>query len=217
LRSAALARELWIIDDFLDDPHAARRTALAQEFLPASRRGGANWPGTQTSSQPCQFDMQRIADALGRDLCWDSADTGAWRLTPAQSSARCDIHVDSHGEGAIYAAVLYLSLPEHCQGGTGFWRHRQTGWERKPAADELAAAGYASWRAFEQRWIPVAEVSGFAALQAARRDWEQLFELPMRFNRLVVYRSDFFHAIGEVFGTTAENSRLVQLFYFRAA
>ena len=38
----------------------------------------------------------------------------------------------------------------------------------------------------------------------------------MRFNRLVVFRSDFFHAITELFGDRAENGRLVQLLHFEA-
>ena len=47
--------------------------------------------------------------------------------------------------------------------------------------------------------------------------WEWLFEVPMRFNRLIIFRSDFFHAITELFGDRPENGRLVQLLHFEAA
>jgi hypothetical protein len=46
--------------------------------------------------------------------------------------------------------------------------------------------------------------------------WEPVIEVPMRFNRLVIFRSDFYHAVTELFGTTIDNGRLVQLFHFEA-
>jgi hypothetical protein len=38
--------------------------------------------------------------------------------------------------------------------------------------------------------------------------------VPMRHNRMVIYRGDFFHSIGEVFGSKMDDGRLVQLFFF---
>ena len=46
--------------------------------------------------------------------------------------------------------------------------------------------------------------------------WEPVLELPMRFNRLIIFRSDFYHAVTELFGTTVDDGRLVQLFHFEA-
>ena len=58
---------------------------------------------------------------------------------PATSSRK--VHADhSHWSG-----ILYLSAPEHCEGGTEFFRHRRTGTERMALdAAELAALGYAN-------------------------------------------------------------------------
>jgi hypothetical protein len=53
-------------------------------------------------------------------------------------------------------------------------------------------------------------------LQERDAAWECVLEVPMRFNRLIVYRSDFFHSIGELFGDRPENVRFVQLFFFEA-
>jgi hypothetical protein len=161
--------------------------------------------------------MRRIARVLGRDIKWDSPDNGAFRVSPADATARCDIHVDSEVRTDIFAAVLYLNLPEHCRGGTLFWRHRATGWERRPSPEQLAGRGYASFSQFEKRWMPVARQRPFGELQQERdAAWECLLEVPMRFNRLIVYRSDFFHSIGELFGERPEDSRFVQLFFFEA-
>ena len=38
--------------------------------------------------------------------------------------------------------------------------------------------------------------------------------IPMRFNRLVLYRSWLWHSFTENFGDTLENGRLIQIFFF---
>lgn len=215
LRQACAARSLLVIDDFLEDPLAYRERALALKYIDRTPDAGVNSPGTQTDAQPCDEIMQRIADALDRDIKWDSLDNGAFRISPASARARCDIHVDGDGAENVYAAVLYLSLPEHCRGGTGFWRHRGTGWERRPSKAELAASDYAAFLDFERRWVPTDRLRVFSEMQAGRAAaWECVLHVPLRFNRLIVYRGDFFHAITELFGDCPRNSRLVQLFYF---
>jgi tetratricopeptide (TPR) repeat protein len=217
LREACSARSLRVIDDFLDDPMPYRSHALELAYFDRTLQPGINYPGAQTEAQPCDAIMRRIADALGHAIKWDSLDNGAFRVSPASASARCDIHVDGERDH-VFAAVLYLSLPEHCRGGTGFWRHRITGWERRPSQEELAACGYSSFREFERRWVPTDQVRPFAELREMRdAGWENVIRVPMRFNRLIAYRGDFFHAIGELFGDRPENSRLVQLFYFEGS
>jgi tetratricopeptide (TPR) repeat protein len=217
LQAAVWARSLLVLDDVLDDPLACRAHALALTYATGRELGAVNFPGIQTAAQECSAIMQRLADALGCDLKWDSLDNGAFRLSSAADTARCDIHVDSDARADSYAAVLYLSLPEHCAGGTGFWRHRETGWERRPSAEQLTALGYASFLDFERRWVPVGQQRTFAEWRKERAQaWDCVFEIPMRFNRMIVYRSDFFHAIGELFGDRPENARLVRLFYFQA-
>ncbi len=63
--------------------------------------------------------------------------------------------------------------------------------------------------------MPVSQVLPFEQWRQRRNAaWDLLFEIPIRFNRLIVYRSDFFHSISELFGDSAENGRLVQLFHF---
>lgn len=209
------ARDLHVIDDLLADPLAYRDRALALDF-DASRYAGQNYPGLQTVGQPCQAIMERIASALGQPIKWRSPDNGAFRVSLADSVARTDIHVDNERGSAFnqFAAVLYLSLPEHCHGGTTFWRHQQTGWEQRPTQQQVSAAGYASFQSFQHRWLPREQVTEFNRLKDRRDGWQPLLEVPMRFNRLVFYRHHFFHSISDVFGTSPENGRLVQLFSF---
>ena len=214
LQQALADNELLVADDFLPDPLAWRAHALVLPFLDASAHRHGNFPGMQTLGGHASADMlQRICNLLGRDLKWHWPGHGAFRLSPAGSLARSDIHVD-HGDSRVaYAGVLYLSLPQCCSGGTSFWRHRETGWSRSPSKAQLAASRWASFTAFMQAQAS-GDSQGFDQLQQGRSQWDLLAEVPMRFNRLIVYRSDCFHGISQVFGSGPADARLTQLFFF---
>ena len=44
--------------------------------------------------------------------------------------------------------------------------------------------------------------------------WEMTAEVGNVFNRLVIYRGDYFHASLDYFGTNLQNGRLFQTFFF---
>lgn len=214
LQHAVADSELLVVDDFLADPVAWRNQALALDFLPASAHRHGNFPGQQTLGGHAPAHMlQRICTLLGQHLKWHWPSHGALRISAAGSLARSDIHVD-HGDSRVaYAGVLYLSLPAHCQGGTSFWRHRETGWFRSPTPAQAAASRFGSLRGFMQAQAG-GDARGFDQLSQGRAQWDKLFEVPMRFNRLIVYRSDCFHGISQVFGAGLADARLAQLFFF---
>ena len=213
LQSAIQQRELVIIDDFVSDPHAYREWALSLDYLDRSH-SAVNYPGIQTKPHLGEEMMRRICDAMGRDIKWAWPDHGSFRLSFADSKAKSDIHIDEDSGRPIYAGVLYLSLPEYCQGGTAFWRHRETGWDKAPSADEARKSPYGTLREFQRRRISNDANVSFSDLKQGRGDWDLVLEVPMRFNRLILYRSDYFHSISEVFGDSKQNARLVQLFFF---
>ena len=49
-----------------------------------------------------------------------------------------------------------------------------------------------------------------------RSKWEPTFSIPMRFNRLALFRSYLWHDAGPSFGTTKENGRLILPWFFVA-
>ena len=214
LQQALAECELLVCDDFLPDPLAWRQQALAHDFLDASAHRHGNFPGRQTrGGHAPPALLQRICTALGRSLKWSWPGHGAFRISPSGSLARSDIHVD-HGDSRVaYAGVLYLSLPQACQGGTSFWRHRETGWFRAPSPAQAAASRHGSLAGF-MRAQAAGGAQGFDQLAQGRGQWDLLFEVPMRFNRLIVYRSDCFHGISQVFGAGPDDARLTQLFFF---
>lgn len=207
--------DLHIVDDFLLDPGAYRAAALALPFH-QQRYAGQNYPGRQTDGSDCQAIMQRIANTLGRTIKFMSPDNGSCRISYADATARTDIHVDNESgdQFNFYAGVLYLNPPEQCQGGTTFWRHKPSGWQRRLPAADIRQAGYPGFKEFQKQWLPNTTVQQFNTLQQQRDTWQALVEIPMRNNRLIVYQGHHFHSISNVFGDTPDNGRLVQLFFF---
>ncbi|MBC7682100.1 MAG: hypothetical protein H7172_07185 [Ferruginibacter sp.] len=67
---------------------------------------------------------------------------------------------------------------------------------RRSEAAGVQEGGFASLPDFQKRHLTPNKVQALARWRAQRDDhWEWLFEVPMRFNRLVVFGSDYFHAV----------------------
>jgi len=197
---------LIIIDDFLTDPHIARRAALALDYNPAFKQG--NYPG-HVSTQPLTITGldDAVSQTVGVRLKPQTGTVhGHCRLTLAQDKGISGVHIDP----CFYSGILYLSLPEHCRGGTDFFRHRRTGLDRVPQRDnELRASGYTDVNALIENVVN-------ADTNIASR-WEKSFSVPMRFNRLILFSPWMFHNSARGFGTDAGNGRLVHLMFFAQA
>jgi hypothetical protein len=194
---------LLIIDDFLTDPHAARRVALGLDYDPAAKDG--NYPGT-LSTRPLAIaglDAE-VTRLIGMPVrAQPGTSHGHCRLTLAGDKGLSGVHIDP----CHFSGILYLSLPEHCRGGTDFFQHKRTGLDRVPMeAGAMLAAGYADINQL------IDEVVNADTLKPAR--WERLFTVPMRFNRLILFSPWLFHNSARGFGKGPEDGRLVQLMFF---
>src|SRR5690606_2888585 len=196
-----------IVDDFLapQDALQLRRTAL-----------GLTYPTLQgafagRNSQE-RLELEGLSEAASRIVgeplkpVSPLQSHAKFRITRAGDVGRARVHVDS----AHWSGILYLSRPEDCQGGTEFFRHRETGTDRAPFNDEeLAAMGFSSR---EQMYHQLLERDG-----TDESKWEVTMRVPMRFNRLVMLRPWLWHTAGPAFGDGLENGRLVYLMFFAAA
>jgi Family of unknown function (DUF6445) len=201
---------LLIVDDFLKDPWAARRAALALDYDPARQHG--NFPGLNSSTA---LDTGAINAAVSRLLGITlgpapGTQHGHCRLTPKGAKGRSGVHIDP----AAYSGILYLSRPEDCAkpdaGGTDFFRHRRTGLEAVPQDPaRIAASGYGDINAL------VEDVVNKDTTLPAK--WERTLRIPARFNRLLLFSPWQFHNAAPGFGSTPENSRLVSLLFFAPA
>lgn len=198
-----------VVDDFYNDPEDVRRVALGFDYpTPASQQ---NFPGRNSRQRLLVDGLDAIVSELVSEPVRGHAGLfhGHCRISLAGEDAdrRYHVHVDPD---CYWSGILYLTRPEHCQGGTEFFRHKALGTDRCPIyAHEVREYGVGTY--FE------------AADKIIQRDsndlsrWELLMTVPMRFNRLVLIRPWLWHTAGPSFGATPEDGRLVQLFFFKLA
>ena len=176
---------LIIADDFYSDPDSVRNFALAQNF---DVKG--NYPGTRTK----EFMTPGVESAIkelvkpftGKFVGFSSQYSGSFQIALAKD--RTWIHSDY---GNKWAGVCYLTPNAPHTGGTGLFRHKKTGAYRPsqlPKDVHVEGQDYTKW--------DLMDVVG------------------NRYNRLVLYRGDLFHASLDYFGSTNEDGRLFQLFFF---
>jgi hypothetical protein len=198
---------LLIVDDFLKDPWAARRAALALDYDPARQFG--NFPGLNSSTPLDTFAIDAAVSRLLGVKLGPAPGTqhGHCRLTRKTDKGKSGVHIDP----AAYSGILYLSRPEDCArpdaGGTDFFRHRRTGLEAVPQDPaKIAASGYGDINAL------VEDVVNRDTTLPGK--WERTMRVPARFNRLLLFSPWQFHNAAPGFGSTAEDARLVMLLFF---
>ncbi len=181
-----------VIDNFVEDPQALIDHAAAMAPFPTAERTfypGVRAPIPQPFVQAVHAYLDgalRAAFALGDQ----EVVSGAWDFSmvtvpPAELSLRQRMpHIDSTHPGNL-ALLLYLAPVD--QGGTGFYRHRTTGYEtinedrfdryEQTLASDLEAQGR-----------PQGYIDGDTGIFARTADYEGAF------NRMLIYRSHNLHS-----------------------
>jgi hypothetical protein len=198
-----------VFDDFYADPMEVRRAALRLEYPQPKAR--PNYPGRNSAQRLMIAGIEEMVSKMVNEplVAAKNQAHGYCRISFAADDAerRYTVHIDP---GAWWSGIVYLTLPEHCEGGTEFFRHKESGSDRAPLyPHELAAA---KARNFGD--------AGHAIIERDSNDmakWDHLMTVPMRFNRLVLLRPWLWHTAGKSFGDSLENCRLVQLFFFAPA
>ena len=201
-----MIRSYLIIDDFLDDPMEFRDMAATLDYpVPLEK---TNYPGRNARRRILVEGLDNeVSKLVGEKLVPTPGTSHAkLRLTLASDTGKAAVHTDS----SHWSGILYLTLPKYCLGGTSFYRHLPSSMDHVPYNKaQLAAAGLSDF----------SEV-GEKLLLADTNDpekWEKIMNLPMRFNRLVLFRPWLYHNAGPGFGDSIENGRLIYpLFYDRA-
>ena len=198
-----------VIDDFYDDPMAVRQAALALDY-PASPPG-TPYPGRNSEQALLWPNSDQMFSQILREPVrgHNGFAHGRFRLSTGGDPRGADIHIDP---GIVWAGVLYMTLPQYCRGGTEFFRHRQYGTEGAPLTDDDLRHYGPNETNRDALVDRLTEVDG-----RDRSKWEHLTTIPMRFNRLILFRGWLWHTAGESFGSLPENCRLVQLFFFQPA
>jgi hypothetical protein len=176
---------LIVIDDFYSNPDAVRKFALAQEF---NVKG--NFPGVRTK-EFLTDDVKEVIEYnmqfAGKVTDWMNYNTDTsytGAFQLATANDRTWIHADHHN---MWAGVIYLTPDAPVTGGTGLYKHKRTN-EFRRVNENHEGNDFTKWELFDK--------------------------IGNKYNRMIIYRGDLFHASLDYFGDSLENGRLFQTFFF---
>ena len=118
----------------------------------------------------------------------DSAHT-KFRLCLADEIGKGGVHIDN----CHWTGVFFLTLDQHAQGGTDFFRHRPSGTLRAPVYPE-------DWQKLAIRYRGQALERRDPPHTNDASKWELVRRVQMKFNRLVLFRPWQWHNAGAGFG-----------------
>jgi hypothetical protein len=177
---------LIIVDDFYVNPDSVRSFALSQEF---NVKG--NYPGARTKP----FITNDVKEAIeynmqfaGKITDWLNDDPNAaysGAFQIATANDRTWIHADHYN---MWAGVCYLTPDAPASSGTGLYRHKATGQHSRVDKD-YEGNDYTKWELFDR--------------------------IGNKYNRLIIYPGNLFHASLDYFGDNNQNGRLFQTFFFQ--
>ena len=179
-----------VVDDFYYVPDKVRSYALS---LPFDVKG--NYPGVRTKNEINQETKTAIQSLLwpvaGEVTNWLDEDgvgyTGSFQV--CKSNEQTWIHQDDFNN---WAGVLYLSPDAPLNTGTSFYRHKNSdATDSSFVGDSLNPDG-----------------SDYSK-------WEEIDRVSNRYNRLVLFRANQFHASTSHFGNDLNNGRLTQVFFIQ--
>jgi hypothetical protein len=192
---------LLIQEDFYNNPQEVRDFALAQAFDITG-----NYPGTRTKNfvaPGAKENIESIVAPHAGKITWfggtnNKGDyTGSFQLAYAKD--RTWIHSDGN---TSWAGIVYLTPDAPVSGGTGLFKHKRTGWYQSPKNEK----GVVDFE-YQGKVIENYEWQDYTK-------WEMHGMVGNKFNRLVLYRGNYFHSSLDYFGNTPQDGRLFQLFFF---
>ncbi len=203
-----MQRSLLILDDVLANAEDVRQAALKLDYPEPER---AYYPG-RNSRQGVNIEglTQLCCELTGEHLTpLPAAGAGRFRVT-LQGDEERDGYAGIHVDDCHWSGIMYFSRPEDCQGGTDFFRHIPTGMEHAPYKQEhLEQAGVTTYREF------VDTISRPHSKDFSK--WERIMRVPMKFNRLILFRPWLWHTPTPGFGHDLESGRLIHLLFFNSA
>jgi len=198
------SRKIITVDGFYSDPDAVRNMALKLDY-----RSGAkyNYPGYQATRSAGTGKLGVAFEKLvGKPLAIDPQrfTFGGFRIVTDQTGMMPKVHADS---AVDWAAIIYLTPNAQLRGGTGFYKHKETGLEGPPSDRLARKMGFEDAIEFENQIVR----RDMADLDA----WDLVSYTAPVYNRLILFRGNqLYHAPLGGFGNTIQDGRLIHIFFF---
>ena len=198
--------EIYVIDGLLRNPELMRGLGLGAEYPEPPEQP---WYPGRNSARP--YSIPGLDELIGHITGgavkpFEGNVHGYFRLCLEGQIGKGGVHIDfSHWTG-----VYYLTLDEHARGGTDFYRHRASGTSRAPVYPE----DWAAWPfdTADELWGRVIRPHTNDASQ-----WDRVRHVPMKFNRVVLFRPWLWHNAGVGFGDCPANGRLIYVLSYDSA
>ena len=178
--------DLFYIDDFLDDPIAAREQILNLDFeSPLNPANGVVSFNAHIPENLLEEMKPKIEAALSSRIDFHPRSKCALTFENHPHPHVC--HVDG-GDNMCkfnWTVIVYLNTPEQCTGGTNFFKHLPTG--------------------------HIYNKNGFAQYFPDYPDktkWELIEQVEMKFNRVLFCPAWRFHSLAFTFGNSKETARM---------
>lgn len=182
---------LIVVDDFLDDPDGVRRTALAEPFVKMHSAGLR----TERRFLHLAPYRERFEAILGRKLTnWDDNDANG-RFQVCFATDAVPYHTDTQS----MAGVLFLTPNAPVGAGLSLMRGRRGGLRRRSPDPALMRLTFGDGAEFD------------------RTRWDEIDRVGNLYNRLVLFDAQLAHGASTYFGSTVEDGRLFQNFFFNLA
>jgi hypothetical protein len=197
--------EIYVIDGLLKNPDFMRVQGLEAEYPEPPE---LQWyPGLNSGRSYPIADLDAFVSHIAGEPVkpFEGNVHGYYRLCLEGQVGKGGVHIDwSHWTG-----VYYLSLDEHAQGGTDFYRHLPSGTSRAPVYPK-------DWNAWD---VDTPDDLWGKVIRPHTNDpskWELIRHVPMKYNRAVLFRPWLWHNAGPGFGDCAENGRLIYVMSYDA-
>jgi hypothetical protein len=146
-----------------------------------------NYPGVRTKpfmNDSMKAVISNLVAISGAVINWHEDCEFTGAFQLCTAQDRTWIHADSFN---TWAGVCYLTPDAPVSGGTSLYRHKATRHREKASVD------YESYDYTK---------------------WDEVDRIGNIYNRLILYRGNMFHASVDYFGSTYEDGRLFQTFFF---
>jgi hypothetical protein len=195
-----------IVEDFYENPDKIRTFALAQQYHHCHEIPNSKYvfPGSRTKDL---FDLdkslhEKICSKLVSIFHNTEHDSMRWAISTNFQSVTEEfkdgvIHTDHN---TIFAAVLYLSPNAPLNSGTSLFKPNNL--FDKVKYEQALADNDTRFKAGE-----IAMDTSYHSM------FDEVVRVNNRYNTLILYEGQHYHAANQFFGDTLENSRLSQVFF----
>lgn len=193
-----------VVDNFLANPDEVRAHALKQVFVAKPDY----FRGKRTEQSFLNEDLRRsFAMLLGSPIPeWTKYDTnGVFQICTAGEQ------LVYHSDHQQWAGTIYLTPNAPPSAGMTLYRSRRTLGRTVRESMEIHSPGsYAMDVALAKQM----EAEMYSGKLLDRTAWEPVDVIGNVYNRLVLWNGQMVHAASDYFGSTLEDCRLFQMFFF---